>query len=55
MLQLAKSPWQVAVVWLLIGAMFFAIRSCKYLATNIPEEDRRTKIITFEKYIIQDK
>ena len=45
MLELAKLPWQAAVVWLLFDAVFFAMRLCEYLATNIPEEDRRTKIL----------
>jgi hypothetical protein len=42
-----------AVAWLLIGAIFFAMRSCEYLHTS-GEESKRTKIIrlkniTFKK------
>ena len=51
MLELAKSPWQVAVVWLLIGAIFFAMRSCEYLEINTPEKERRTKILRLSNVI----
>ena len=44
-LDLAKTDWEIAVSWLLIGAIFFAMRSCKYLETNMKEELRRTKIL----------
>jgi hypothetical protein len=54
MSELALTEWQEAVSWLLIGAIFFAMRSCEYLNTNISEVDRRTRIlrmrnITFKK------
>ena len=54
MLNLASTEWQSAVAWLLIGAIFFAMRSCEYLDTKISEIDRRTRIlrlrnITFKK------
>jgi hypothetical protein len=45
MLDLASTEWQKSVVWLLIGAIFFAMRSCEYLDTNISEMDRRTRIL----------
>ena len=46
MLNLSVSKLDLAISWLLIGALFFAMRSCEYLETNVKEEDRRTKIIT---------
>mmetsp|Transcript_28648 Transcript_28648/g.33301 ORF Transcript_28648/g.33301 Transcript_28648/m.33301 type:complete len:304 (-) Transcript_28648:414-1325(-) len=45
MLDLSDSHWETAVSWLLIGAIFFAMRSCEYLETNTKEEYRRTKIL----------
>ena len=41
---LAHSDKDKAISWLLIGAIFFAMRSCEYLKTG-PEESKRTKII----------
>jgi hypothetical protein len=34
-----------AIAWLLIGAIFFAMRSCEYLRTCANEESKRTKIL----------
>ena len=53
MMELANSPRDEAVTWLLIGAIFFAMRSCEYLKTAA-DEKKRTKIIrigniTFKK------
>ena len=45
MMKLSTSEWEVATSWLLIGAIFFAMRSCEYLETNSKEESRRTKIL----------
>ena len=42
--EIATSKRDQAVVWLLTGAIFFAMRSCEYLKTA-PEESKRTKII----------
>ena len=53
MLELANSPWETAVAWLLIGAIFFAMRSCEYLDTKIPESDRRTKILRLRNIIFK--
>ena len=39
------STENIAVGQLVTGAFFFAMRSCEYLKTNLPEEKRRTKII----------
>ena len=53
MLELSSSKREKSVTWLLIGAIFFAMRSCEYLKTG-KEENKRTKIIrvgnvTFKK------
>ena len=57
MMNLALSKKDIAISWLLIGAIFFAMRSCKYLETNISEENRRTKIIRLKnmKFKIKGK
>ena len=44
MMELAVSDRDKATTWLLIGAIFFAMRSCEYLKTSA-EEKKRTKII----------
>ena len=43
-MDLSLSDKDNAIVWLLIGAIFFAMRSCEYLKTGA-EESKRTKII----------
>ena len=53
MKELAMIPWQKATISLLIGAIFFAMRSCEYLATNTPESDRRTKILRLRNLIFK--
>ena len=45
MMELAITPWEEATAWLLIGAIFFAMRSCKYLRTTVNEEGKRTRIL----------
>ena len=45
MMERSKSEWEVATSWLLIGAIFFAMRSCEYLETSTREEMRRTRIL----------
>ena len=45
MYELAETPWDVAVTHLLIGAIFFAMRSCEYLKTSAHESSKRTKIL----------
>ena len=45
MMDISVSEWDEAVSWLLIGAIFFAMRSCEYLETNAKEASRRTKIL----------
>ena len=41
-----------AVSWLLLGAIFFAMRSCEYLKTG-PEESKRTKIIRLRNIVFK--
>ena len=43
--ELAETDWDRAVSYLLIGAIFFAMRSCEYLKTAARDGDKRTKII----------
>ena len=50
MLEIANSEWDRAVSWLLIGAIFFAMRSCEYLETKAKEEDRRTRILRLRNF-----
>ena len=45
MMKLSTTEWEEATSWLLIGAIFFAMRSCEYLETSNKEESRRTKIL----------
>jgi hypothetical protein len=42
----SKDPLQRATAQLIIGAFFFAMRSCEYSKTTSPKESRRTKILT---------
>ena len=44
MLQISVTEREKAISWLLIGAIFFAMRSCEYLKTAA-EETKRTKIV----------
>ena len=39
------SAENIAIAQLATGAFFFAMRSCEYLQTNLPEDKRRTKIL----------
>ena len=52
-LQLSESNWQKATAWLLIGAIFFAMRSCEYLETKTTESERRTKILRLRNIIFK--
>ena len=42
---LAVTAWENAVMQLFIGAIFFTMRSCKYLHTCFVEESKRTHIL----------
>ena len=50
---LASSPWQIATAQLLIGAIFFAMRSCEYLETNTHESNRRTRITRLKNFVFR--
>ena len=47
---LATSDWDVALSYLFIMALFFAMRSCEYLETRYPEESRRTKVLRCKNF-----
>ena len=54
MFEVSSTEWEIALTYLLILALFFAMRSCEYLETRYKEESKRTKIlrcknITFKK------
>ena len=53
MLEVATTLWDKATAWLLIGAIFFAMRSCEYLETNIAEEKRRTRILRLRNVVFK--
>ena len=42
---IASTPWDKAVTQLLIGAIFFAMRSCEYLRTSARDGAKRTKVM----------
>ena len=52
MLSVAITERDQAITWLLIGAIFFAMRSCKYLRTSA-EETKRTKIVRVGKIMFK--
>ena len=43
----------LAIAWLLTGAIFFAMRSCEYLRTGREEVSKRTKIIRLKNIIFK--
>ena len=45
MSDIASTEKEKAITWILIGAIFFAMRSCEYLRTSSSEENKRTKIL----------
>ena len=44
-MELSSTELQQSHTWLLIGALFFAMRSCEYLRTSSKENIKRTKIL----------
>ena len=52
MLDISDSSRDKALSWLLIGAIFFAMRSCEYLKTA-PEESKRTKMIRLRNIVFK--
>ena len=52
LLDIASSPRDEAIAWLLIGAIFFAMRSCEYLKTAATEA-KRTMIVKVKHIIFK--
>lgn len=50
MYELAVTKKQKDQVWLLVGAIFFAMRSCKYLKITHKEDSKRTKILRLRNF-----
>ena len=48
---LAVSEREKTISDLLIGAIFYAMRSCEYLRTSQDEEAKRTKILCLRNYV----
>ena len=53
MFDLSSSDLEKAMCWLLIGALFFAMRSCEYLKTSASESSKRTKIIRLKNIVFK--
>ena len=54
-MSLANSKMDLAISWLLIGAIFFAMRSCEYLTTSSREESKRMKILRIKIFRFKTK
>ena len=52
-LDLATTEKDLALAWLFIGAIFFAMRSCEYLKTNREESSKRTNIVRLRNIIFK--
>ena len=50
---LAETAWDKAVTQLLIGAIFFAMRSCEYLKTSARDGAKRTKILRLGSFMFK--
>ena len=55
MMELSISDFQKFQTWLLIGAIFFAMRSCEYVRTSYKEENKRTRTIRLRNIIFKKK
>ena len=53
MMEIAHSKLDFAVAWLLIGAIFFAMRSCEYLKTAKDEGSKRTKVLRIKNFVFK--
>ena len=53
--EMAVSSKDEAVAYLIIGAIFFAMRSCEYLRTNHPEDSKRTRILRLRNIMFKGK
>ena len=54
MMELAISEREKSIAWLLIGAIFFAMRSCEYCKTTA-EENKRTRILRMKNIVFKTK
>ena len=52
-MELVSTHKDYAMAWLLVGAIFFAMRSCEYLQTSKEEQNKRTKIIRIKNFIFK--
>ena len=50
MMELSSTEIQQNQTWLLIGAIFFAMRSCEYLRTATSENNKRTNILRLRNF-----
>lgn len=48
--KVARTEKDLFIAYLLIGAMFFAMRSCEYLRTSFDYESKRTKILCLRNF-----
>ena len=53
--EIAVSSKDEAVAYLIIGAIFFAMRSCEYLRTNHSEDSKRTRILRLRNIVFKGK
>ena len=51
--EMATSHKDEAVAYLIIGAIFFAMRSCEYLKTSHSEDSKRTRILRMRNIIFK--
>ena len=54
-MDMSQTHKDLALAWLFIGAVFFAMRSCEYLKTNHQDDSKRTKIIRLRNIIFKKK
>ena len=52
MMEISSTEREKAISWLLIGAIFFAMRSCEYCKTAV-EESKRTKIVRLKNIVFK--
>ena len=50
MMTLSTSDWELATTWLLIGAIFFAMRSCEYVQTKRLGKTKRLQVKNIKFY-----
>ena len=55
MSKLATTSWKISESRLLIGTIFFAMRSCEYLETSSSEVKKRTRILRMRNIVFKKK